>query len=385
MTWYSYDQEDIFEDWDDEDQEDSKYVDDFASDYSSSHPIGFDERFEEAARLVVLYQRASTSDLQRKLGMGYTKAGRIMDQLEAAGIVGHQEGSLPRQVLVSDLNLLEGKIQKARETELIGYNRFLPDNDPSMLEKEGSSGGSVDMRDIDPRFEEAARLIVCLQRASTSDLQRRLGMGYAKAGRVMNQMEAAGIVSPQEGSRPRQVLVRDFHELDTILRLYLPDYQEGSVLSPQSVLDETCRKTESNYPLKPLEGDYGQTPVIRANNTQDSYKGFPEQSNEDSDSVKAMNGCMGAFGEAISYFFVILLLLLLAPVIIFGLLTWWIIAWILGMMFPGNEFFPIKKVWGSVSGWAKKNMGIDFGAAALGAGIFLLITALFGGFSSKDD
>ena len=94
---------------------------------------------------------------------------------------------------------------------------------------------------------------------------------------------------------------------------------------------------------------------------------------------------MGAFGEAISYFFVILLLLLLAPVIIFGLLTWRIIAWILGMMFPGNEFFPIKKVWGSVSGWAKKNMGIDFGAAALGAGIFLLITALFGGFSSKDD
>lgn len=240
------------------------------------------------------------------------------------------------------------------------------------------------MRDIDPRFEEAARLIVCLQRASTSDLQRRLGMGYAKAGRVMNQMEAAGIVSPQERSRPRQVLIRDFHELDIILGLYLPDYQEGSVLSPQSVLDETYLKTES-YPLKPLENDYGQTPVIRTNNTQDSNKEFSEQPDECSDSVKAPNGCLVAFGEAISYFFIILLLLLLAPVIILGLLIWWIIAWILGLMFPGKEFFPIKKVWGSVSGWAKQNMGIDLGAAALGAGIVLLITALFGGSSSKSD
>ncbi|MGN0202057.1 MAG: DNA translocase FtsK [Candidatus Cryptobacteroides sp.] len=82
---------------------------------------------------------------------------------------------------------------------------------------DGSAGGSVDMNNIDERFEEAARLVVQTQRGSTSDLQRRLGMGYAKAGRVMDQLESAGIVGHQEGSKPRQVLVSTLEELETIL------------------------------------------------------------------------------------------------------------------------------------------------------------------------
>ena len=80
-----------------------------------------------------------------------------------------------------------------------------------------TSGGTIDMQNIDPLFEDAARMIVTSQRGSTSDLQRRLGMGYARAGRVMDQLEGAGIVGPQEGSKPRQVLVSTFDELDEIL------------------------------------------------------------------------------------------------------------------------------------------------------------------------
>ena len=85
---------------------------------------------------------------------------------------------------------------------------------------EEGSGGMVDMTKLDERFEEAAKLVVMSQRGSTSDLQRRLGMGYAKAGRVMDQLQAAGVVGPQEGSKPRQVLVSSLDELDQIIAAY---------------------------------------------------------------------------------------------------------------------------------------------------------------------
>ena len=108
----------------------------------------------------------------------------------------------------------------------IGYQKsyntpfYLPEP-PSAEGDEGSGGGMVDMKQLDERFEEAARLIVTSQRGSTPDLQRRLGMGYAKAGRVMDQLEAAGVVGPQNGSKPREVLVKDFIELDQILSHFM--------------------------------------------------------------------------------------------------------------------------------------------------------------------
>ena len=86
-----------------------------------------------------------------------------------------------------------------------------------------AGGGSIDMQNIDPMFEDAARMVVNTQKGSTSDLQRRLGMGYARAGRVMDQLEAAGIVGPQEGSKPRQVLISNILELDEVLSAFVKD------------------------------------------------------------------------------------------------------------------------------------------------------------------
>ena len=88
---------------------------------------------------------------------------------------------------------------------------------PEVKEEEKEGGAKGELGDLDERFEEAAKLVVTTQRGSTSDLQRRLGMGYAKAGRVMDQLEQAGIVGPQEGSKPRTVLVSTLDDLETIL------------------------------------------------------------------------------------------------------------------------------------------------------------------------
>ena len=66
-----------------------------------------DAMFEDAARVLVIHQSGSTSLIQRKLKLGYNRAGRIIDQLEAAGIVGPFEGSKARQVLIPDEMALE--------------------------------------------------------------------------------------------------------------------------------------------------------------------------------------------------------------------------------------------------------------------------------------
>lgn len=85
--------------------------------------------------------------------------------------------------------------------------------------KDGGSG-SVNMKKLDERFEEAARLVVTQQKASTSYLQTALGMGFAKSARVMAQLEAAGIVGPQDGSKPREVLIGSLAELEPILQRF---------------------------------------------------------------------------------------------------------------------------------------------------------------------
>lgn len=78
-------------------------------------------------------------------------------------------------------------------------------------------GGVVDLSERDPFFNEAARLIVIQQQGSTSLIQRKFAIGYNRAGRLMDQLEAAGIVGPSEGSKARQVLIPDEYTLEQLL------------------------------------------------------------------------------------------------------------------------------------------------------------------------
>ena len=75
----------------------------------------------------------------------------------------------------------------------------------------------VDMTHLDPLFEDAARLIVMKQDGSTSLIQRKFAIGYNRAGRLMDQLEKAGIVGAVHGSRPREVLIVDEISLEILL------------------------------------------------------------------------------------------------------------------------------------------------------------------------
>lgn len=83
---------------------------------------------------------------------------------------------------------------------------------------ENGVSGDMDLGVKDPLFEEAARLVVNTQQGSTSSIQRRFSIGYNRAGRIIDQLEAAGIVGPFEGSKARQVLIADEYSLEHVLK-----------------------------------------------------------------------------------------------------------------------------------------------------------------------
>ena len=99
-------------------------------------------------------------------------------------------------------------------TEAYPLPEYVDENEGGAIE------GGVDMGKFDPMFAEAARLVVVNQSGSTSLIQRKFSIGYNRAGRLMDQLEATGIVGRADGSKPRPVLVADEVQLDRILETY---------------------------------------------------------------------------------------------------------------------------------------------------------------------
>ncbi len=102
------------------------------------------------------------------------------------------------------------------EQQSYGTAFILPDP-PREGDMEGGPK-DVDLSKLDPLFEEVSAMIVATQQGSTSLIQRKFSLGYNRAGRLMDQLEVAGIVGPQEGSKPRQVLISDLDQLDMIVK-----------------------------------------------------------------------------------------------------------------------------------------------------------------------
>ena len=116
-------------------------------------------------------------------------------------------------------------------TDYIGSQRGYPDalHLPEYADEEADAKEDFDANDRDPLFEDAARIIVQTQQGSTSLLQRKLKLGYNRAGRIIDQLEAAGIVGPFEGSKAREVRVANEMALEQFLKDLNMGNGEGSL------------------------------------------------------------------------------------------------------------------------------------------------------------
>ena len=101
-------------------------------------------------------------------------------------------------------------------TDFIGSQKAYPDAYllPEYIGEESGTSLDIDISDRDKLFKDAAIVLLTAQQGSASLLQRKLKLGYNRAGRLIDQLEAAGIVGPFEGSKARQVLIPDLLALD---------------------------------------------------------------------------------------------------------------------------------------------------------------------------
>jgi len=128
-------------------------------------------------------------------------------------LVSHGSELLRLQCAFVDTPEVEEIVNFIGNQQGYAHAHHLPE--PEMDEDEGSK--NVDLKNRDKLFDDCARLVVQMQSGSTSNLQRRLNLGYNRAGRIMDQLEAAGVVGPANGSKPRDVLFRTEAELNEFL------------------------------------------------------------------------------------------------------------------------------------------------------------------------
>lgn len=139
------------------------------------------------------------------------------EQLLGRGDMLFLPGGMPKPIRIQNAFISTEEVEEINKFIYTqeGYSKrfFLP----SMFEKKSKTATSF-IADLDEMFDEAARLIVRHQQGSVSLLQRRLKLGYARAARIVDQLEEAGVVGPSEGSKAREVLIEDEEQLEVLLR-----------------------------------------------------------------------------------------------------------------------------------------------------------------------
>lgn len=159
----------------------------------------------------IAYQVATKIDSRTILDMNGA------EQLLGRGDMLFLPGGMPKPIRIQNAFISTEEVEKVTNAIYIqkGYSKryFLP----SMFEKKNNADENF-LADLDPMFEDAARVIIRHQQGSVSLLQRKLKLGYSRAARIVDQLEQAGIVGPSEGSKAREVIIEDEEQLETILR-----------------------------------------------------------------------------------------------------------------------------------------------------------------------
>ena len=149
----------------------------------------------------------------------------ILDRTGAQQLIGRGDmlalvgGSEPERVQCAfvDTPEVERINEYISDQQSYGMPFELPEPDMPEADMGDGSGKDVDMQHLDPLFEDAARLIVRDQSGSTSLIQRKFAIGYNRAGRLMDQLEKAGVVGAAMGSKPREVMIQDENSLNNLL------------------------------------------------------------------------------------------------------------------------------------------------------------------------
>ena len=157
------------------------------------------------------YQVASKIDSRTILDMNGA------EQLLGRGDMLFLPPGLPKPIRMQNAFITTEEVERLTEyiSKQDGYSK--PYNLPSLYDKKKDTAAKF-MDDVDPLFHDAARVVVRHQQGSVSLLQRRLKLGYSRAARIVDQLEEAGIVGPNDGSKAREVIVENEEQLETILR-----------------------------------------------------------------------------------------------------------------------------------------------------------------------
>jgi hypothetical protein len=125
---------------------------------------------------------------------------------------------------ISGFGLLQPLLEDPEVEEICGFignQRAYPEALilPEYIPEGGEAMGDMDMNEIDPMFVDSARIVVISQQGSASLLQRKLKLGYNRAGRIVDQLEGMGIIGAFQGSKAREVLFSDIEALDEFLKV----------------------------------------------------------------------------------------------------------------------------------------------------------------------